>query len=838
MNRSSMLTALLGATSLMASSAPAIAQGTPSQAGAANPAPASDSGLQEIVVTAQRRAQNLQNVPLSVVAVGAEQIKQNGLQTVESLNRIAPDVVIERVGLFPGAASLSMRGVGYSGIESFADPDVAIYVNGIYQARNATALSQTLDVSSIEVLRGPQGTLFGRNAFAGAISLQTARPNMHETSGSATATIGNDGLVDLDAIGNLPIAEDKVAARIAVRSHNLSGLYHNSGIGPGGVVDPSLAGKRIGRERSLVVRPTLRLTPTERLDIQFIAEITRERDQASPVLSLPLPGSKVVAYGGTFTNPFGDPSRGIPGDGSNPYTTGFSLSGRPMNFDTDSYTLDASYDTGIGKLRFLGNHQRTRSEVWSDGDGSVANIRTSARYEDYKATSGELQFVSNVSKKFDLVAGALWFHDRYQTTQLSFTQDGTDTVPVFDVSNYLVPASAGATCTAANKSGCTYPNFNVVYINNGGKRTAYAAYAQGEYHLTNALSLVAGIRYSYEKKYDYYGSNSTLGATGLPKTIDPFSHAVPVTPGLLFTAAPYKDHNFAPRLGVNYKLSPDIFLFAFWQRAYKSGGFNANSADLAAFQTPYGTEKVDNFEGGIKSEFFDHKLRVNLNGFYAKYTGLQRSLVTPSFSAPSGVTTVTSNAVNLTSYGLEAEIAVRPVRQLTLFSNIAWDHVRYTSYCADLNGAEATPTPAIDTTHAVCGPATTVHAPNGTTSYLVPQDYSSLTPIRAPRWDITAGIAKDITVGAGTITGQASLNYRSSMATDLLNRAYSFRPSMVVIDGSIKWTPDSGRYWVSLWGRNLTNRIEVLSYTPNGNVVAFGAPTAPRTYGITMNLNF
>ncbi|WP_374281106.1 TonB-dependent receptor [Novosphingobium sp.] len=806
-----------------------------------------NEGLEAIVVTAQRRTENLQNVPLSVVAVGAEQLRSSGVQTLEAVNRLAPNVVVERVGLFPGAASLSIRGVGYAGIESFTDPDVAVYTNGIYQARNATALAQTIDVAGIEILRGPQGTLFGRNAFAGAISVQTARPEMNVAKGSAGVTIGNFGLADLDFVGNLPIVTDKVAARIAVRQHNLSGLWTNNGITPSGAVDQTLKGKRAGRERSLVVRPSIRFQPTENLDIQFIGEFLRERDQAAPILSAQLNGATIRSIGGVMSNPFGDKRAGIPGDGSDPWVTGFSLSERPMNFDQSSYTADISYTTGIGKMRFLGNYQKTKSDVWADTDGSVANIFSSDRFEDYKGTSAELQYTSDFSDKLNLIAGALYFHDQYKTTQLSFTNTTSINSPaVFNVTSYLSPNSA--TCfgnqSTAVTTGCTYPAYNVSYINNGGKRTAYAAYMQGEYHLSDPLSVVLGIRYSSERKYDYYGSNSTLAQTGLPLSLDPTLHTLPISDflpngrPLIYRADPYKNSNWAPRVGINFKANDDVLLYAFWQRAFKSGGFNANAADLAAFRTPYGPQTVDNFEGGMKAEFFDHKLRVNLSGFYGKYNGLQRSQVTASNTAPSGVTTVTSNTADLKSYGLELEIAAKPTKDLTLFVNGAWNKAYYTRYCADLNGAEASSTPTLAPALAVCGPITTVVSSTGATTYLVPQDYSANRPLRAPRWDITAGFTQNVTIGTGTLSLTGSMNYRSSVDTDLLNRLYSFRPAMTVFDATIKWAPDNGDYSISLWGRNLTNQIQVLGYTPVGNTFAFASPTPPRQYGVAMNVNF
>lgn len=830
----------------MGLAAPALAQQGAEEPAKAAAGAAGNVGLDEIIVTAQRRSESLQRVPLSVVAVGPEQIKQNGLRTIEALNRIAPNVVIERVGLFPGAASLSVRGVGYAGIESFTDPDVAVYVNGIYQARNSTALSQTIDLSSIEVLRGPQGTLFGRNAYAGAISVRTARPEMNETSGSAAVTLGNLGLVDLDFVGNVPLVEDVVAMRLAVRSHNLSGLWRNNGITTTGAIDQTLAGRSVGRERSLVVRPSIRFTPNDRLDIQFIGEFMREHDQAGATLSLPLNGSTIRSIGGVQANPFGDKRAGIAGDGSNPYRTGYGLAGRPMDFEQDSITMDASYDTGIGKFRFLGNYQTTTSEVWTDTDGSVANIFSSARFEDYSAYSGELQFASDFSDRLSIIAGAMAFYDRYKTTQLTFNNFGPNSPATFSLSNYLSPASA--TCfgnqTTVVTSGCSSPSFAVSYINNGGRRRAYAGYVQTEYHITEPLSIVAGIRYSYERKYDYYGSNSTFAQSGLPSSVDPADHLIPSTnflpngTPLVYRAAPYKNDNWSPRLGVNYKLSPDILLFAFWQRAFKSGGFNANSADLNAFRTPYGVEKVDTYEAGMKSEFFNRKLRVNINGFYGKYTDLQRSAVVASPTAASGITTVTTNASDLKSYGFESEIAYRPTRDLTFFANVAWNHASYSRYCADLNGAEASATPLIAPDLAICGPTTTVVASNGATTYLVPQDYSGKRPLRAPRWDISGGVTKDVDVGTGKVSFQANANYRSSVDTDLLNRLYSYRPSMLTVDGSIRWVPDNGRYTVSLWGRNLTNKIEILNYTAVGNVFAFGVPTAPRQYGVTIGANF
>lgn len=801
---------LMVATALSGLGAPMFAYGQATQPVQA--AAQDASGLEEIVVTSQRREQKLQSVPLSVVAIGASQMKERAIVSVEGLDHMVPNVVIEHVGLFRNSASLSMRGDGYAGVESFTDPEVAVYFNGIYQGRNATSLSSTLDVSSVEVLRGPQGTLYGRNAFAGAVSVQTNKPQLTDFSGTASMTFGNYGEVDGELIANIPIVNDKAAARLAFRAHNMDGYYTNNGIvGAGGAIDSTLQGQEIGFEKNYVIRPSFRLTPNDDWDITFSGDIFIDRSQANPQGHIVLPGSTLAAAGFPGFNPFGDESRGISGDGSDPYSVGFSLANKPSNFDQYSFTVDSAYHTDIGTFRVLLNYQDSSSEVWSDTDGENINIFSSARYEDYSAYSAELQYVSDFSDKWDVIGGLFFFHDEYQTTQLTFT--GT------------APGPAVFT-----------PVAGTAYINNSGKRTSFAPYAQVEYHLTDQLSFVLGGRYSYERKYDQKGENTTLAAAGISTTADFSQHAYSTVPGVVFGPISQSWGNFAPRVGVNYKLTEDILLFGFWQRAFKSGGFNANSTDQTGFNTPYGVERADNYEVGIKSEWLDHKLRVNLNGFYTNYTGLQRSLVTPTSTSASGVTTVTTNAADLTSYGFELETAYKPIEQLTLFANLGWDRAYYTSYCAPLAGLQTTTTPAVGS--AACGAIRTVATSAGN-RYLVPADYSSLTPIRAPKWDITFGFTKDFTIpNQGMISLTTSANYRSAQYVNLLNVPYSYSPSAVLLDSSLTWEPDNGHYKVTLWGRNLTNELRILNYLPVGSSFADFASTNPQTYGVTFTAQF
>ncbi len=810
---------------------------------AAEATEADDSALGEIVVVAQRRTQNLQQVPLSLVPVTGEQLNNTGAATIESLNRLIPNAVIEHVGLFPTHASLSMRGVGYAGVESFTDPQVAVYVNGVYQARNATALTSAVDVDAIEVLRGPQGTLYGRNAFAGAVSVRTTRPDMDESEGSAQATIGNFGKQDLDLVLNQPLIENLVSGRIAIRSHHFDGFFENHGIigrdGLGNpIIDPQLEGESVGREDTLYVRPTLRITPTADWDINIFAEYYRDRGGAWPAGNIISAGpTSIGAAGFPGNNPFGDARRGLPSGGSlglipygtDPFRIGYSLDNQDNEVDQESLTIDAAYDTGVGTVRGIVNYGYTTHENWADTDGENINLFSSVRWETYRTSSAELQFVSDFDSPLDIIAGVSYFWDHYNTTQLSYN-DATAPFPaVFTPSTAQNPAAAGPS-----------------YINNTGARRAWAAYAQLDYHVTPQLTLEVGGRFSSEEKYGYRGENASLAAsTPLTATTDFSEHPWSSNPAVLFTAEDISSENFAPRLGVNYQLNDDVFLFAFYQQAYKSGGFNANSADRFAFQTPYGDEKVENYETGFRSEWFDNRLRVNANVFYSLYSGLQRSLVTPSSIAPSGVVTITTNVADLTSYGVELSVAGRVTDELRLYANLGWNEAYYTDFCADLDGVSASSLPPAGQT--LCAATqfidnaplgNTAGAPGAEDRFRVPVDNSYLRPMRAPRWDVTVGGTYEADVGNGQVTFDLSANHRSSTYVNLLNVPYSYREPMFIVDSSIGWEPEGGNYRFTLWGRNLTDEVAILNYLPVGAQFSAYHVTDPRTYGVTLGVKF
>ncbi|MDX1581705.1 MAG: TonB-dependent receptor plug domain-containing protein, partial [Alphaproteobacteria bacterium] len=362
------------------------------------------TALETIVVqTKQRRTQSVQDIPTAVTAFQGVVLERAQAVTLEDFNHQVPNVQLEHVGLFQAAASFSMRGIGTAGIESQADPVVAVFVDGAYYSRNAVSLLDLFDIESIQALRGPQGTIYGRNAFAGAIVVQTKRPEMDEFGGKFEADVGNHGRLNFGIVGNMPIVEGKVAMRIAANYHKLSGFFKNSGLvienyNPGTiwlggdipptldlVVDEELRGRRENGEKSAYFRPSIRFTPNDRLDISVIGEIWRDRGEGSanwsqcyqpnsfpPPLGTGPSGTPALHYdpllGFPCKDPFGDPRFGVEGDGSDPFVVDSNINPNQTNHDVWGITVDANYDADFGSFHLMFNHRDVDEDISTDTD--------------------------------------------------------------------------------------------------------------------------------------------------------------------------------------------------------------------------------------------------------------------------------------------------------------------------------------------------------------------------------------------------------------------------------------------------------------------------------------
>jgi iron complex outermembrane receptor protein len=722
--------------------------------------------IENVIVRARKREETQQSTPVTLTAISGPTLERQFVTTLSDV-RSVPNIQIQYVGQFRAAMSATIRGIGYGGINSEIDPEVAVYVDGAYFTRNTTALLDLFDVESIEVLRGPQGTLFGRNALAGAINVRSKRPT-GEFGVEGAIRAGNYGRIDVRAAIDIPLVKDKVAARIAFLSQNSDGYFTNA------VDHKSFMGDDL-----IAIRPSVKFTPSDNFQWTLIGEFNRDRGDGTPNKNASRPNSTFCTLAGLV----GDTNCGahpwsyihpglpgyIPGDErhnslGDPYTIAFNVTG-PNRSDIWGLVSEAIWDSDIGTFTSITSYRHVKEDFQVDSEGDVIlffNAQRPAKVTDF---SQELRY-ENKFGDLDLMAGVYYLHSDLDTSMAV-----TSIFPAFE-----------------NHRRSTQ------------KRDSFAAFLDLEYHFTDALSFEAGLRYSYEKK------DFTFGA------------AQP--PGVALT---YQDlsanwSDVSPHVALHYNVNDDVMLYASWSRGFKSGGFNSLVA-TAADAGPYQPEKVDGFEIGMKGDFLDDRLRVNLAGFWQLFSGLQRQVVLVNGATTSNLIV---NAADATTRGVELEITAVPVDGLRIHASAGYLDAYYTDFCSNIG---------------------VVNLPN-----LVPcstaqpgfRDLSALNLTLAPKFNVSIGVEYTFEIGnAGSVTLQADYTHESSLETDTGNAAIGHRRPTDLVNASINWEHPSEKFGVSLFARNLFNEI----YTQSGLDVGGGIwstwiPNPPRTWGVELKFKF
>ncbi len=774
--------------------------------------------IEEIVVTTKRgEAQNVQNMAEAVSAFSGPALEREFAVTLEDFNHSIPNVQLEHVGLFQAAASFSMRGIGTAGIESFADPVVAVFVDDAYYSRNAVALLDLFDIDSVTAYRGPQGTLYGRNAFAGAISVRTKRPRPGEQTFEAHLDVGNAGRRNIGVIFNQPLHE-QVTFRMAANYHELAGFFKNDGLVVNSYgsatlttrVDEDKRGDRENGERSLMIRPSLRFEPNEAWRIDLIGEYWEDKGdgtanwtQCYQPNSLPPPlgngpsgvSSLHTVFGFPCKDPFGDGRFDIDGDGSDPFELGFNVHPNQTSQDIWGITLESQYEAEFGTFTLIFNHREVEEDITTDTDGYNWDVFASTRLQDFDSTQAELRFATTLNDNLDLLSGVFYLSDSYQVQQFLWI--------------FLDSALFGG-------GGYSRDNPAVSWGTNEQERYSVAGYAQIDWHLNERWTLNAGGRLTYEKKHDVLGmaindsacppgaTPQTAACNGVPFSGNDPSDVTDFDPSVRFGPASEDWTAFSPRLGLEYQANDDVMLFGFWQRAYKSGGFVNNAGTPTVFSSPYDDERVDNFEVGLRSDLLDDRLRLNANLFYAEYANLQRGVIRAAPTS-TGQETFTDNAAGAESLGAELSFSLIPAPGFNLNGNIGYLDIEYKGFVADLTGD------GIET------------------------DNSALDLVRAPKWDLSLGASYTFDLAdMGALTLGARYSHTSRMALTTPNDVGFVRDPLSTIDAQAIWESDDGRYRFAIWGKNLSNNVERLGGTPVATLFAFASPTQPVQYGATL----
>jgi iron complex outermembrane receptor protein len=600
-----------GLMSLVAS--PAFAQDAPADPEAA---PQDSGGIAEIIVTAQKRSENVQDVPIAITAVSGETLTDRNITDVQSLAKLVPGVVFSATN---GEARISIRGVSYDGLSGgSAESRAAYHLDGVYLATTGEIFGTFYDVERTEALRGPQGTLFGRNAISGSLNVITREPT-NDAEGYLQADIGNyDRVVVQGGVGG-PLAEG-VSARIAFKTENRSGYEYNP-----------LKDLDLNNVNTRAIRGKLKLEPTENFTVVVSADYFRERDRQGFIFfGVSAPELNPLATGETLG--------GIARDGNPRHD--FSDYGPRQERDYWGLSANATLNLNDNfDLVSITSYRKGEERTDFDVDGTSANLAPGIIENRINQFSEELRLQGDFDRFNFIVGGYLFTRDFF-----------TDQRFPVDAILFGNPTPTGL--------------LDGIHIGGTVETLAVAGFAEATYELTDWFSLTAGARYSWERKKrigEFFSFN--FGA--------PFNPDVPA-PLVLILGPPitssdtYK--NFSPRVTATAKLNDDTSIYATFSKGFRSGGFNLG------YNTPgFRPETLTNFEGGLKTELFDRHLRLNAAGFYYDYTDLQ-------VSKADAFSNTIQNAAAAKLYGAELEVLAIPVDGLQIDASASITKSEFTEF--------------------------------------------------------------------------------------------------------------------------------------------------------------
>lgn len=525
------------------------------------------TAIEEIVVSAQRVEQNLQDVPIAVTAFGEETLRVNRMNSMVDIAQRTPSFTATEVN--PGEPNLAIRGIGTEGINSNAggDPSVALFLDGVYIGRGGAAPIELYDLERVEVLRGPQGTLFGKNVVGGAVVMTSRRPSLDESFIGVDGTFGNYDRVEL--LGRFNVAlSDTVAIAGAVSSTQRDGYTRNETTG-NRVDDQKVAGGRL----------SLRYRPSERLDAVFTLDHVDQDQKGQPrdnVCDASLDGG-VHCVG---VNP--DPRR------VNAVEDGY------LRREVTGLTANVDYELDWGTLTSVTAY---RTADYAHADAFFSNpINPPAQIESFNENIEDTsQFSQEFRVSFDFpesrlhgVAGVYYLVEDIERNEILF-QD------------FPVPAVTGVGSFPQQVDA-----------------TSYALFGQVNYDLTSRLTLTAGARMTWEEK-DADLAAVLLEGPGLPP---PLAEEFDISTDESWDA-------FTPRFAVDYRVNDDVMLYASAARGFKSGGFQGTPGTAASAAVAYDPEFAWSYEAGAKTQWLEDSLRLNVAAFYTDYEDLQVSQLVP-----------------------------------------------------------------------------------------------------------------------------------------------------------------------------------------------------------------
>ncbi len=613
----------------------ALGQAAPQpESGGTAAAPRRTVELEEVTVTAERRTEKVSDVPIDISTFRPDDLATGGVANAVDLSLLVPTLVQVRGPNADAYETPFIRGIGSSSTQPGDDASVATYVDGVYQADKTANLFDLNDIDHIEVLKGPQGTLFGRNATGGAISIITKQPSFTPEFSAEASYAEYDQTVDKAYLTG-PIT-DTLAGSV-------SALYRSGGNFIHDTVDHST----LGGDQGISVTAKLLWRPDDDLEVTLSAILNNQIAHLASSSIAFVPGTVPVGglFGGKFSTEY------------NSYAGSFVSYTRQKNIQPQLHIKYSFEDFDVTSIT---SYMHADNATPLDYDGTNANVFYFLNpHQVTTSWSQEVQFSSKTEGPLHWVGG-LYYSDDTQGEEPVFLISGA--APPAAAANFLAPS-----CALRGAAGC-----NLVTINNAANDQAFAAFGEASYLITPQDSLTAGLRYSVERKKLQGDEDFDVALPG-PADTTPLSSLYPPTSflGVRLASADFHTTYRKPtwRLAYDHDFGDDIHAYASYNRGFKSGAYNLTSL----LQPPVAPEVIDAFEVGLKSSWFGRHLQMNPSAYYYNYSNLQVQKVA------AGVVTV-QNAGSAELYGLDMDWALLLTESFRLHGGVSLEHSDYTSY--------------------------------------------------------------------------------------------------------------------------------------------------------------
>lgn len=706
----------------------------------AQTAPASNAPtVGELVVTAQRRAESTQAIPAAVAAISGANLEKRGIENVNDLQYAVPSF---HSGTLTGSTGITIRGVGATTVGTSGTAGVAVNVDGVYQTQTSTADLAQVDLARVEVLRGPQGTLYGRNANAGAVNFITNAPT-DKFEGSLLAGYAQYNEYHLQGVVNVPVT-DRILTRLMVDYDDREdGFVKN--ILPGG--------EDLDKGKTLMGRFRLAadLTPDLTFDLGLTAMHSTGPWQYLTNYSAPSAGSIAL-------NPFLANATFI----STPWRTDAN---DPIYGSRDYESVSGTFTWRLpfGQLKSITAFQSYLYTGANDGDGTNLSVAPYKFRTRDQAVTQEFD-LSGTWRRLDWVAGFFYLSETNFNSLIYNFQYGLSGLPP---SSYL---------------DFEQPSYDT---------TSYAGFADATFHLTSALKLIAGARYSQDQQTATYGNTFGLIVDGQKVPIDAFCPQE--TDNLKFDS-------FTPRAGVQYDINPEINVYFTFSKGFKAGGANIYSCE-----DDYKPEKITAYEAGFKSRLLDNTVTFNASTFYYDYTNFQVSQIV-------GLSLDVTNAAAATIKGAEVEAAWSPDPHWTLNGSVSYIDARYTNFSNT----------------------------DGLNPQLGLQNLNGNLLDNSPLWSANGGIAyRTDPLSFGRLTARVDASVRSRTYFREFNALIDSQAPYGLVNLNLIWDSPNGRYTVRLYGDNLLNQAYIQAMGDSTSIgtryVTWGDP---RQIGAELRVRF